>query len=290
MNKRQTRLFAIVATALSAAAFLGLTLDSHRQFDKLTNAEAITPAVTHGKNVWHKNNCINCHTIFGEGAYYAPDLTKISKLRGEAYLTAYMKDPSKFYDETRHRRLMPKQDLSDEDIAGLIAFFDWVSNVDNQGWPPRPILVTGAALPGSDRNIDQQTSGAKVERGGIEAPPGARPLAGDENPIALGERVFRTATPACTACHSTAPGVNMAGPSLAGVKGRTEALLASADYKGKAKDVAGYLHESIVEPSAHLVPGPMYSADGTSFMPTTYGKDLTPEQIDQLVAYLMSLK
>ena len=290
MNKRQTRLFAIVATALSAAAFLGLTLDSHRQFDKLTNAEAITPAVTHGKNVWHKNNCINCHTIFGEGAYYAPDLTKISKLRGEAYLTAYMKDPSKFYDEKRHRRLMPKQDLSDEDIAGLIAFFDWVSNVDNQGWPPRPILVTGATMPGTDRTIDQQTSGAKVERGGIDAPPGARPLTGDENPIALGERVFRTATPACTACHSTAPGVNMAGPTLAGVKGRTEALLASADYKGKAKDVAGYLHESVVEPSAHLVPGPMYSADGTSFMPTTYGKDLTPEQVDQLVAYLMSLK
>ncbi len=290
MNKRQTRLFAIVATALSAAAFLGLTLDSHRQFDKLTNAEAITPAVTHGKNVWHKNNCINCHTIFGEGAYYAPDLTKISKLRGEAYLTAYMKDPSKFYDEKRHRRLMPKQDLSDEDIAGLIAFFDWVSNVDNQGWPPRPILVTGATMPGTDRTIDQQTSGAKVERGGIDAPPGARPLTGDENPIALGERVFRTATPACTACHSTAPGVNMAGPTLAGVKGRTEALLASADYKGKAKDVAGYLRESVVEPSAHLVPGPMYSADGTSFMPTTYGKDLTPEQVDQLVAYLMSLK
>ncbi|WP_313148069.1 c-type cytochrome, partial [Diaphorobacter nitroreducens] len=95
---------------------------------------------------------------------------------------------------------------------------------------------------------------------------------------------------ACTACHSTAPGVNMAGPSLAGVKGRTEALLGSADYKGQAKDVAAYLHESIVSPSAHLVPGPMYSADGTSFMPTTYAKDLTAEQIDQLVAYLMSMK
>ena len=290
MNKRQTRLFAIVATGISAAVFLLLTFDSHRKFDALTNAESITPAVVHGKDVWHKNNCINCHTIFGEGAYYAPDLTKISKLRGEAYLKAYMKDPSKFYDETRHRRLMPKQDLSDEDIAGLIAFFDWVSNVDNQGWPPRPILVTGATMPGADRSLEQQTSGAKVERGGIEAPPGARPLAGDENPIALGERVFRTATPACTACHSTAPGVNMAGPSLAGIVGRSEALLASGDYKGHAKDVSGYLHESIVEPSAHLVPGPMYSADGTSFMPTTYGKDLTPEQIDQLVAFLMSLK
>jgi nitric oxide reductase subunit C len=54
--------------------------------------------------------------------------------------------------------------------------------------------------------------------------------------------------------------------------------------------VSGYIHESIAEPSAHLVPGAMYSADGTSFMPTTYAKDLKPEQIDQLTAYLMSLK
>ena len=82
----------------------------------------------------------------------------------------------------------------------------------------------------------------------------------------------------------------MAGPSLAGIKTRTEALLASGTYKGKAKDVAGYIHESIVEPSAHLVPGAMYSANGVSFMPTTYAQALKPEQIDQLTAYLSSLK
>ena len=244
--------------------------------------------MTRGKDVWHKNNCINCHTLFGEGAYYAPDLTKITKHRGEAYLTAYLRDPSKFYDETRHRRLMPKQDLSETDITDLIAFLDWVSNVDNQGWPPRPILVTGATLPGSDLSIAQQTTAAGGAATAI--PPGARPVAGDENPIALGEKVFRSASPACAACHSIAPGVNMAGPSLSGLSARTEKLLASGDYKGKAKDLAGYIHESIAEPSAHLVPGPMYSANGMSFMPTTYAKDLTPAQLDQLGAYLSSLK
>jgi nitric oxide reductase subunit C len=34
----------------------------------------------------------------------------------------------------------------------------------------------------------------------------------------------------------------------------------------------------------------MYSADGVSFMPTTYAKDLTSTQIDELAAYLSSLK
>ena len=289
MNKRQSRLFAIGSTALAVVLFLGMTLDSHRQFGKLTNADKITPAVTHGKDVWHANNCINCHTLFGEGAYYAPDLTKITKHRGEAYLQAYMRDPSKFYDENKHRRLMPKQDLSDKDITDLIAFLDWVSNVDNQGWPPRPILVTGATLPGTDQTVAQQTQGSGAGSPPT-TPPGARPMSGAENPMALGEQVFRSATPACAACHSIAPGVNMAGPSLAGLASRTEALLVSGQYKGKATDLAGYIRESVIEPSAHVVPGAMYSANGTSFMPTTYAKDLTAAQLDQLSAYLSSLK
>lgn len=289
MNKRQTRLFAIGCTGVAALAFLGLTLDSHRQFPALTHEEKLTPQVVAGKDVWHKNNCVNCHTLFGEGAYYAPDLTKIAKLRGEQYLQAYLHDPSKFYDEQRHRRLMPKQDLSDADIKNLISFLEWVSNVDNQGWPPRPLLVTGASIPGTDQSALQQgaPSGATA---GASAPPGARPVTGDENPMALGERLFRTVAPACNACHSVAPGVNMVGPSLAGVSARAAQTIASADYKGKAKDPAAYIRESIQEPSVYVVPGAMYSANGVSFMPNTYGKDLTPEQLDQLTAYLSSLK
>lgn len=284
MTKRQARLFAIGATALATVAFLGLTIDSHRQFPRLTNAENITPEVTAGMDVWHKYNCINCHTLFGEGAYYAPDLTKITKLRGEQYLTAYMRDPAKFYDEQRHRRLMPKQDLSDKEISDLIKFLDWVSNVDNQGWPPRPILVSGASIPGTDLSAEQ------LSGQGPAAPPGATPVTSADDPIALGERAFRTVAPACNACHSIAPGVNLAGPTLAGLVGRTEKLLASGEYTGKATDVAGYIRESIVDPSAYLVPGAMYSANGVSFMPNTYAKDLPPEQVDELVAYLSSLK
>ena len=289
MNKRQSRIFAIACTGIAAALFLGLTIDSHAKFGKLTNAQNITAEVSLGNQVWHDNNCINCHTLFGEGAYYAPDLTKITKLRGEEYLRAYLRDPSKFYDEQKHRRLMPRQDLSEADIGALIAFLDWVSKVDNQGWPPRPILVSGATLPGSTLSEPQQ-AGKTMEAGSTPLPPGARPTTPADNPIALGENLFRSANPPCVACHSIAPGVNLAGPSLAGVSARTEALLTSPVYTGQAKDVAGYLRESILTPSAHRVPGSMYSASGVSFMPSTYGKTLKPEQLDALVAYLSSLK
>jgi len=286
LNKRQARLFAIGSTAVAALAFLALTIDSHRQFPKLTNAQNITPAVTHGKDVWHKNNCINCHTLFGEGAYYAPDLTKIAQQRGAQYLQAYLRDPSKFYDEQRHRRLMPKQDMTDVEIVDLIAFLDWVSKVDNQGWPPRPILVTGASIGAMGALPADQV--AAVAKSAL--PPGTKSGPSDKDPIALGEVVFRTASPACNACHSLSPGANMAGPTLAGVATRAQQTIASSDYKGKAKDIDGYLRESITDPSVHIVPGGMYSANGVSFMPNTFGKDLTPEKVAQLAAYLASFK
>jgi nitric oxide reductase subunit C len=181
---------------------------------------------------------------------------------------------------------MPRQNLSDAEIGHLISFLTWVSNVDNQGWPPRPILVTGATFPSSD--IGSQSPGGSGS--GNPASPAARPLQGDENPIALGERLFRSATPACNACHSIVPGVNMAGPSLAGVAERGARLVGTADYKGKATDPAGYIRESIISPSAHIVPGAMYSANGQSFMPSTYAQSLKPEQLEQLAAYLSSLK
>jgi nitric oxide reductase subunit C len=271
MTKRQTRLFFIVGTLLFAAIFVGLTIDSHRQFGTLTNADQITEDVSNGKDVWHRKNCINCHTLFGEGAYYAPDLTKITQVRGEAYLRAFLRDPSQFYSEEQHRRLMPNPRLSEEQITQVIAFLDWVSRVDNQGWPPRPILVTGATFPGSDVSV-RPGEAASLE------------------PVAQGELLYRQTPPGCQACHSTAPGVNLAGPTLAGIGSRAAELVQSPDYSGAAEDAEGYIRESIVQPHAHLVPGQMYSAEGRSFMPDNYTEQLTAEQIESLVAYLLTLR
>ncbi len=280
MNKRQSRIFAIAATGLAAVAFIVMTIHSHTRFDELTNAENLTPEVIRGKDVWHDYNCINCHTLFGEGAYYAPDLTKIAQHRGEAYLKAYMRDPSKFYDEQRHRRLMPTQNLSEQEIDDLIQFLTWVAAVDNQGWPPRPILVAGGTL---------EVAALGTERG-AQIAAAVSPVRPDNDPRALGDNLFRTVAPVCTACHSLQPGVQLAGPSLAGIATRAAQTIADPGYRGAATDAEGYIRESITQPSAHVVPGPMFSAEGVSFMPTTYPDSLTGEQIDQLVAYLGSLK
>lgn len=270
MTKRQTRLFFVIGTLLFAVIFIVLTINSHAQFDKLTNAQNITPAVVAGKEVWHAKNCINCHTLLGEGAYYAPDLTKITTQRGEPYLREFLKDPSKFYSEATVRRIMPNMNMTDEEITNVIAFLDWVSKIDNQGWPPRPISVSGG-LPGSSAG-------------------NATPQAASDNPVAQGEALFRTSPPSCFSCHSLTPNVVGAGPSLAGMATLAEQRVKDPSYKGTATDAKSYIQESIVNPSAFLVPGTTFSANNTSFMPNNFAQTLTPEQIDQLVQYLLTLK
>ena len=271
MTKRQTRAFFLGSTAVFTLIFLGLTIDSHRQFPALTHSDQITPEVVAGKHVWHRKNCINCHTLLGEGAYYAPDLTKIAEQRGAPYLRTFLADPAKFYNEERDRRLMPNLKLSAKEIDELIAFLTWVGKIDTQGWPPRPILVSGAAVPGTN----------------VGAP---APEPASDDPVAVGQALFRRSPPGCFACHSTAPGVNLVGPSLAGIPETAEKRIESPDYKGKATDAAGYIRESIVDPNAHVLAGPTYSSNGQSMMPSGFGESLEPAQIDALVAYLMTLK
>jgi nitric oxide reductase subunit C len=271
MSKRQTRAFFVGSTGLFSLIFVALTIDSHRQFPTLTHADQITPEVVAGKHVWHRKDCINCHTLLGEGAYYAPDLTKIAQQRGAPYLRSFLADPSKFYSEERDRRLMPNLHLSAQEIDNVIAFLTWVGKIDNHGWPPRPILVSGATIPGTDVGAPSAVSASN-------------------DPVAVGQAIFRQSPPGCFACHSIVPGVNLVGPSLAGLASRAATRVTAADYRGKATDPVTYIRESILAPSAYLVHGATFSSKGQSMMPPNFGETLQPAQVDALVAYLMTLK
>jgi nitric oxide reductase subunit C len=273
MTKRAARLFFFISTLLSALIFTILTIDSHRQFPKLTNAAAIDEHVIAGKHVWHRQNCTNCHTLLGEGAYYAPDLTKITAQRGAPYLREFLKDPGKFYSEERDGRLMPTLNLSDQEINDVIAFLAWVSRIDTQGWPPRPILVKGSAVPGVATALG--VSGQQAV---------------SQDPVELGRAAYNATPPGCAACHSVAPGVNIVGPTLAGISATAAGRIANPDYTGHAKDAAGYIRESILDPNAHVLAGPTYAAGGRSLMPSDYAQTLKPEQVDQIVAYLLTLR
>ena len=58
--------------------FVALTAQSHRHIvDKATAGMPLTEEVRLGKHVWERHSCINCHTLHGEGAYFAPELGNV---------------------------------------------------------------------------------------------------------------------------------------------------------------------------------------------------------------------
>ena len=84
--------------------------------------------------------------------------------------------------------------------------------------------------------------------------------------------------------------MKLAGPSLSALASRAEQIIATPQYTGTAKTAEEYIRESILMPSAYVTPGAMFSAAGRSFMPDNFRDTLKPEQLDQLVAYLMTLR
>ena len=81
-SKSQAKAFFLVGTALCAGAFVLLTIDTLKRIPNQTRAENLTPEVVRGKHLFESNNCAGCHTIMGEGAYSAPELTKVFERRG----------------------------------------------------------------------------------------------------------------------------------------------------------------------------------------------------------------
>jgi nitric oxide reductase subunit C len=256
VTRASTRRFFFIGTVVFTLVFIGLTIDTHRRLGARTHPENITDEVRRGLHVWGRYNCENCHTLLGEGAYYAPDLTQIVSQRGEPYLALFLADPSRFYSETKDGRLMPTLGLSAQEITDVLAFLGWVGQVDTNGWPPRPILVSGVA----SRDVAGIPAGAVADDG-----------------VSRGKAVFN-GVGACSSCHSLAPDAVLVGPSLAGVGARATA------------HGPGYMQQSILEPSAYLVPGERFSTpQGVSLMPPTYEQILTSQQVADLVAYLNTL-
>ena len=106
---------------------------------------------------------------------------------------------------------------------------------------------------------------------------------------ARGEKLF--ARLPCTSCHDVSspwPGGDVC-PNLGNIATEAGRIVRRRDYHGRATDAAGYIRESIFDPNAYIVPGARYrTADGQSVMPKTFGETLSPSEIDDIVAFLMT--
>lgn len=190
LSKSQARAFFLTATLGFSGVFLWLTVDTIRQTPKRSNAEALTEAAVRGKEIWDSNNCMGCHTILGEGAYYAPELTKVVDRRGEDWIRIFLKDPQAMYPG---RRKMVQYDFTDEEIDDLIDFFTWIGHIDTNGFPAEPDMKPVVPSP--------------VSAAQASPAPGAPP-----KPELL--------TTVCAGCHSLHGAGGNIGPALDGVGDR----------------------------------------------------------------------
>lgn len=131
LSKKQARAFFLGGTLVTFLIFIGLTIFSFSEGQDQSNYGDITEEVVRGKDLWEQNNCMGCHTILGEGAYYAPELTKVLDRRGEGYVKALLMTPNPWEPNGRK---MVAYGFSDDEANDLIAFFEWISKIDLNGF------------------------------------------------------------------------------------------------------------------------------------------------------------
>jgi len=122
--------------------FVGLTAHSHLYIlNKSTNHDQLSESVAAGKHVWEKHACINCHSIMGEGAYFAPEVGNVMTRWG------VIDDPNGAFETLKGwieaqptgiegRRQMPRFNLTDDEIRNLANFLIWADKTDTKNWPP----------------------------------------------------------------------------------------------------------------------------------------------------------
>ena len=117
--------------------FVALTFDTVSGLSKTDNSENITEQVAAGKRLWEKNDCIGCHTLLGEGAYFAPELGNVYTRFGESTeaIKGFIK--SRPENGVANRRSMPQFNLNEEELEAIAQFLKYVDGITTaRNWPP----------------------------------------------------------------------------------------------------------------------------------------------------------
>lgn len=164
-----------------------------------TAAEA-RALISKGKLVIQSRACMDCHTFFGNGAYYGPDLTKAwldpvwdkmwipmtkQKTREDA-MVEFLMHPQTYPTWSRQ---MPDLRITREEAIALVAYLKWMSAVDANGFPANFGTIGTTAGGG---HMPPAAPGLGTERA-----PETQTLARADL-LAVGQRAYAAQ---CVACH-----------------------------------------------------------------------------------------
>lgn len=97
----------------------------------------LMPVIALGKSVWENNDCSGCHTLLGEGAYFASELSTV--YMRYANDRKDLKDVIKngLYNNVSWRRIMPPFNFTELELDALIEFLKYSSTINlKTAWPP----------------------------------------------------------------------------------------------------------------------------------------------------------
>ena len=138
LSKKQARAFFLGGTMVTFLAFIGLTIYSFGEGQDQTNHENLTESAIRGKKIWETNNCMGCHTLLGEGGYYAPELTKVvDRLNlkyndaGEEVIKGILMSSVPWQPNGRK---MVAYEMTEQEAEDVVAFFKWIGEIDLNGF------------------------------------------------------------------------------------------------------------------------------------------------------------
>lgn len=238
-------------------------------FDRKYTAAEAQALIAKGKLVIQSRACMDCHTFFGNGAYYGPDLTKAwldpvwqrtwvpmtQQTTREDAMVEFLMHPETY--PTWSRR-MPDLGITREEAVALVAYLKWMSAVDANGFP---------ANFGTSR---------------LAASAGPAPAAAPATSLAELSARGQTAYAAhCAACHQ-ANGLGVAGtfPPLAAGRdfSAAEPLVKTLAERGFYKD--GKIALGSVKQHLDIV---LHGIPGTAMTP--FGSQLDDATVAAIVTY-----
>ncbi|MCW1967315.1 MAG: c-type cytochrome [Anaerolineae bacterium] len=281
-----------IVLCLATCGIVGLTDMVAAQLK--TNDDAFEGRLIEAGARVYFEQCARCHGLQGKGNDgAAPAISSVAFLGAKTPPT-------------------PSQRLKDIGWSGSIeSYIEAVtasgipiksSQVWEQNHPPFAQRFGGPLRDDQIKNVTKFVANWKQKPytdGVIEAPKPGAGSGPQPTPIPLGPKenagleVFKGAG-GCTACHAIRGiATGAVGPTMNKIAATAEKRVTQADYKaagGKATDVASYLRESIVSPNTYIVPDCPQGACASGVMTQNLQQTLKPEELENLIAYLMTLR
>jgi hypothetical protein len=94
--------------------FAALIFHTETKIPERSKSGEITEPSCAASTLWETRNCIGCHTLLGEGAYFAPELGNVYERRGPDFIKGWIKAMP---TNTPGRRQMPQFNFTDAQLT-----------------------------------------------------------------------------------------------------------------------------------------------------------------------------